>query len=165
MHQVVLLIGGNLGDREQLITQARGLLPEIGTIAEVSSIYETQAWGKASKGNYLNQAIIIKTHKSPGDILKLTKKIENKLGRTRNERWGNRTMDIDLIYFDDLIYQDENLIIPHPLMAERKFVLIPLVEIMPDYVHPVFHISNQELLRGCTDQGEVIRYRYKHHRR
>ncbi|MEX2594307.1 MAG: 2-amino-4-hydroxy-6-hydroxymethyldihydropteridine diphosphokinase [Anditalea sp.] len=159
MHQVVLSIGGNLGDREQLIKEAIDLLDELCTPKAMSSLYETEAWGNVSDGNYLNQVLVVLTEKAPMDFLGLTQKIENKLGRTRSEKWGSRTMDIDLIYFDDMIYQDENLIIPHPLMSERKFVLVPLVEIMPDFIHPVFQISNQELLLRCRDESEVMLYR------
>ena len=158
MHQVVLLIGGNLGDRERLIEEARGLLSKIGRLKTVSNAYETQAWGNASEGQYLNQALVIETSNSPAEFIQLTQEIENTLGRTRNIPWGNRTMDIDMIYFDDLVYQDEKLIVPHPLMSERNFVLVPLVEILPDFVHPIFKISNKELLLRCPDKSEVKVY-------
>jgi len=155
MYQVVLLIGGNLGDREQLIQEALLLLSDLGKIEKQSSIYETEAWGEGSKAGYLNQAVLIITDSLPTDFLRLTQEIENKLGRVRDKKWGDRTMDIDIIYVDDLVYQDENLIIPHPLIAERNFVLVPLVEILPDYIHPVFRISNRELLRRCKDERKV----------
>src|SRR5690554_6008277 len=155
MYQVVLLIGGNLGDREQLIQEALLLLSDLGKIEKQSSIYETEAWGEGSKAGYLNQAVLIITDSPPTDFLRLTQEIENKLGRVRDKKWGDRTMDIDIIYVDDLVYQDENLIIPHPLIAERNFVLVPLVEILPDYIHPVFRISNRELLRRCKDERKV----------
>jgi 2-amino-4-hydroxy-6-hydroxymethyldihydropteridine diphosphokinase len=159
MHQVVLSIGGNLGDKELLIKKAVALLGKTGAITSVSSIYETEAWGSISEGNYLNQALVVLTERAPKDFLEQAQKIEIELGRTRGEKWGNRTMDVDLIYYDAIIYQDEKLIIPHPLMSERKFVLVPLVEIMPDFIHPVFQISNQELLLRCRDQSEVKLYR------
>lgn len=158
MHQVVLLIGGNLGDRKRLMEEARVLLSKIGTIKTVSNVYESQAWGNASEGQYLNQALVIETSSSPSRLIQMTQEIENKLARTRNIRWGNRTMDIDIIYFDDLVYQDENLIVPHPLMSERSFVLVPLVEILPDFIHPIFNLTNKELLLRCGDKGEVNVY-------
>ena len=158
MHQVVLLIGGNLGDRERLIQEAQELLSTIGTIKSVSNLYETQAWGNASEGQYLNQALVIETPHSPGEFIQLTQEIENKLGRRRNITWGDRTMDIDIIYFDDIVYQDEKLIVPHPLMSERNFVLVPLVEILPDFIHPVFKVSNKELLLRSTDKSTVKVY-------
>lgn len=158
MHQAVLLIGGNIGDREQLIRQALHLISEAGALGKVSSVYETQAWGQVSEGHFLNQALLLETPASPVELLVATQQIENALGRTRQQHWGNRTMDIDLLYYDELVYQDDNLIIPHPLLAERKFVLVPLAEILPDYIHPVFQLSNQELLKRCTDRSDVRIY-------
>lgn len=155
MHQVVLLIGGNEGDREYLISQALNLISALGKLLKVSSIYETQAWGENSEGNFLNQAVVLETSNSPEDLLKATQKIELTLGRTRHHHWGNRTMDIDLIYYDDQVFQTKHLIIPHPLMSERRFVLAPLAEILPDFIHPVFRLSSQMLLERCTDSGEV----------
>lgn len=156
MHQVVLLIGGNLGARELFLKEALLLLSHIGQLEAQSSIYETEAWGEGSEKGYLNQAVLIRTDSPPVDFLRSTREIENKLGRVRAEKWGDRTMDIDIIYVDDRVYQDENLIIPHPLMAERNFVLVPLVEILPDFIHPVFRVSNRELLRRCKDQRKVV---------
>jgi 2-amino-4-hydroxy-6-hydroxymethyldihydropteridine diphosphokinase len=158
MHQAVLLIGGNLDDRVQLIRRAHLLLSDFGQIVSASNLYETQAWGNVSEGNFLNQALVLKTTKSPLALLEATQEIEHQLGRSREVHWGNRTMDIDMIYFDDLVYQDEKLTLPHPLLAERNFVLIPLVEILPDFVHPVFHLTNRELLRQCVDQNKVEQY-------
>lgn len=159
MHQAVLLIGGNLGDREQLINHAHRLLSATGEILCESSLYETQAWGGASEGSYLNQALIIKTALSPLELLEVSQGIESQLGRTRDVHWGDRTMDIDIIYVDDLIYQDDNLTIPHPRMAERNFVLVPLTEILPDFIHPVFQVSHRTLLKRSVDNSKVERYR------
>ena len=158
MHQAVLLIGGNLDDRLQLIQRAHLLLSDIGQIISASNLYETQAWGGVSKGSFLNQAVVLQTAKSPLALLDATQKIEHRLGRSREVHWGNRTMDIDIIYFDKLIYKDDNLTIPHPLMAERNFVLIPLVEILPDFVHPVLHLDHRTLLSRCPDTGKVEPY-------
>ncbi len=156
MHQVVLMIGGNLGDREQLIKEALHGLVEIGKIEMQSSIYETEAWGDASEMGYLNQAVVVRTNRSPIEFLRSVQQIENRLGRVRKEKWGDRTMDIDIIYVDDLVYHDEDLTLPHPMMAERNFVLVPLVEILPDYIHPIFGVSNRELLRRCKDGRKVV---------
>lgn len=155
MHKAVLLIGGNEGDRLDLISQTLILISALGNLVKVSSIYESQAWGGNSKGNFLNQAVILETSDTPEDLLRDTQKIEMKLGRKRHQHWGNRTMDIDLIYFDDRVFHTENLIVPHPLMSERRFVLVPLVEILPDLKHPVFGLSNQILLERCSDKSEV----------
>ena len=158
MHDAVLLIGGNLGERLQLIRRAHTLLSDTGEIVATSSLYETQAWGAVSEGNFLNQALILRTPKSPAELIQSTQMIETQLGRTRETHWGNRTMDIDIIYYDDLVYKDKNLTVPHPLLAERNFVLIPLVEILPDFVHPVFHLTQRELLYQCPDKSKVEQY-------
>lgn len=158
MHQAVLLIGGNLGDREQLIEQAHVLLSTLGQITCQSSLYETQAWGGASEGNFLNQALILHTSLPPLELLEATQEIEHQLGRTREVHWGNRTMDIDIIYVDELVYEDEKLSLPHPRIAERNFVLVPLTEILPDFIHPVLQLSHRTLLQRSGDNNKVKRY-------
>lgn len=158
MHQVVLLIGGNEGNREYLIGQALDLISGVGKLSKVSSIYETQAWGEHSEGDFLNQAVVLESSQSPEEILKATQKIEKSLGRARHQHWGNRTMDIDLIYYDNQVLNTQNLIIPHPLMSERRFVLVPLTEILPGFIHPVFQLNTHELLKNCTDRSMVRLY-------
>ena len=158
MHKAVLLIGGNLGNREQLIERAHSLLSALGEITCQSSLYETQAWGGASEGNFLNQALILRTPLSALALLEATQEIEQQLGRTREVHWGNRTMDIDIMYVDELVYQDERLSLPHPRIAERNFVLVPLTEILPDFVHPVLQVSHRTLLHQSADNNKVERY-------
>jgi len=158
MHQAVLLIGGNLGDRVESIRRAQALLLDVGKITSRSLLYETQAWGGVSKGLFLNQALVLETPQSPSALLQATQKIENLLGRRREVHWGDRTMDIDIIYYDKLIYKDERLTIPHPMMAERNFVLVPLVEILPDFVHPVLRLNHKTLLSRCRDTSKVEPY-------
>jgi 2-amino-4-hydroxy-6-hydroxymethyldihydropteridine diphosphokinase len=153
------MIGGNEGDREYLIGQALNLISALGRLLKVSSIYETQAWGEGSEGDFLNQAVLLETSNSPEDVFMATQKIEMNLGRTRQQHWGNRTMDIDLIYYDDQVFQTDNLIIPHPLMSERRFVLVPLAEILPDFIHPVFRLDSKNLLERCSDSCEVRVFR------
>ena len=158
MEEVVLLIGGNLGDREGLINQALEKLEHYFPIHKKSSIYETEAWGGSSSGNYLNMALSVMTGRSPEEVLNIAQQVESELGRTREVKWGDRTMDIDIIYFGSRIIQSKRLKIPHPLMAERKFVLLPLVEILPDFVHPKLKMSNRELLVQCPDNSSVMPY-------
>lgn len=158
-HQIVLMIGGNLGDRLQLINDARMLLSEAGKITKASSIFETAPWGAASEGSYLNQALVIETDTPPEDFILLSQSIEITLGRIRTRSWGNRTMDIDLLYDGDRVYREKNLILPHPRIAERRFVLVPLVEILPDFIHPVLHLSHLELLKRCRDESSVEIFR------
>ena len=153
--KVVLIIGGNKGDRELLLHQALRAVSELGELTLKSKIYETEAWGGVAKGPFLNQVVEIKTSYSPPDLLALIQQIEIDLGRKREEHWGDRTMDIDIIYFDKKIIDTEELRIPHPFLAERKFVLVPLAEILPDFIHPNLGKSSLELLAECEDKGEI----------
>lgn len=158
MYRIVLLIGGNLGDRVQFIKEVHKRLIPISSIVTSSSLYETEAWGEASETPYLNQAMIVQTSTPPSEFILLTQNIENQLGRTREVRWGDRTMDIDILYVDNLICEEENLTLPHPMIAQRRFVLVPLTEILPDFIHPVLRVSNKELLFQCTDESLVKLY-------
>ncbi len=154
MEQVVLLIGGNLGDREKLILEAEKLLAKTFEVVDRSSIYETPAWGKASKNAYLNRALVVETSLGPREVLLAAQEVENLLGRERKEKWGDRTMDIDIIYIGQKVINTTKLKVPHPLMAQRKFVLVPLVEVLPDFLHPELEQNSQELLEVCPDKTE-----------
>ncbi|WP_215223460.1 2-amino-4-hydroxy-6-hydroxymethyldihydropteridine diphosphokinase [Echinicola shivajiensis] len=155
MEKVVLLIGGNLGDRETLLKGAVFKLGKQFEILKLSGIYETAAWGGKSSGNYLNMAVLLSTDKSPMEVLEIGLEIENELGREREEKWGDRTMDIDIIYFGGQVIQTERLKVPHPMMPNRRFVLVPISEILPDFIHPQLKITNRDLLEKCLDESEV----------
>ncbi|MCH7415677.1 2-amino-4-hydroxy-6-hydroxymethyldihydropteridine diphosphokinase [Belliella sp. R4-6] len=158
MRQVILIIGGNVGDRMALLSEAKSkLMFKIGQLKDKSAVYETQAWGGKSKGDYLNQILIFETDFEAEYILDIALKVEKELGRERDVKWGNRTMDIDILYFGEEIINKPNLIVPHPYISERRFVLVPLEEVLPDFVHPKFHLTNKELLRKCTDSCNVIK--------
>lgn len=158
MEKVVFVIGGNLGDRMKLIEQASKMLGENFSDPLISSsVFETEAWGNLSEGDYLNQVLVFQTNLTPEVVLTIIQDIENQLGRKREEKWGNRTMDIDILYFGQQVIQNQKLIIPHPFISRRKFVLEPLVEILPNFIHPVFLVSNTELLKTCSDTSSVVR--------
>jgi 2-amino-4-hydroxy-6-hydroxymethyldihydropteridine diphosphokinase len=157
MDKVVFIIGGNLGDRRSLIKAAkRFLVLHFGAPKQSSSIFETTAWGGKSHGKYLNQVLIFETMESPETILAKILGIEEKMGRKREVKWGDRIMDIDILYFGDKIIQSPSLIIPHPFIQERRFVLEPLNEIIPDFIHPVLAKKQKELLDLCPDNSEVV---------
>jgi 2-amino-4-hydroxy-6-hydroxymethyldihydropteridine diphosphokinase len=159
MNQVVFILGGNLGDRLRLIEGSVELMvSHFGPITRKSSIFETAAWGGKSNGNYLNQVLVFNTSFFPEEILDVILEIELKMGRTRGEKWGDRTMDIDILYFGNEKFQSERLTIPHPFLQERRFVLEPLAEILPDFVHPVLNKTNLELLENCLDKSSVKIY-------
>jgi 2-amino-4-hydroxy-6-hydroxymethyldihydropteridine diphosphokinase len=153
IHQnIFLLLGSNSGERLWQLKLANELIEkEIGSIVAKSKIYETAPWGKADQPPFLNQAIKIETPFSPEKLLVKVQSIEQELGRTRVEKWGERSIDIDIIYFGNKIIDSSNLIIPHQHLTERKFVLIPLTEVSPEFIHPLLQKSNAQLLKECMD--------------
>ena len=153
--KVVLIIGGNKGDRKALLKLAAEGISKLGELTLHSKIYETEAWGGVAKGAFLNQVIELSTAYSPVELLGFTQNIEIALGRKRGEHWGDRTMDIDIIYFGNQVIETRQLLIPHPFIADRKFVLAPLAEILPDFIHPVLGKSSLQMLRECEDRSEV----------
>ena len=144
--QVVLLLGGNMGERERLLAKAEEwIVRTVGTVVRKSNIYESEPWGFSAPRNFLNRVVVVETTLLPMEVLDRVQDIEKKLGRIRrgknetcDERiYESRLVDIDILFYDDLILNSERLIIPHPLIAQREFVLVPLREIMGEYVHPV----------------------------
>ena len=159
MEKLVLIIGGNLGDRLLLIQQARKILSEkLGPELNASSIFETEAWGGASKGSYLNQVLIFESQLEPEQVLDIIQQIERRLERVREVKWGDRTMDIDILYYGDRLIHSEKLIIPHPYLEERRFVLAPLAEVLPTFLHPRSGMSQSFLLKQCKDNSKVQQY-------
>lgn len=155
-HRLFLLLGANLGDRLLTLNRARTLLAErVGPISHQSGIYESAPWGVTDQPSYFNQVLELATDLAPEAVLAQTQAIETELGRVRLEKWGARLIDIDLLYQDALIRQTESLTLPHPLLHHRRFTLIPLVEIAPDFIHPVLHQTNRALLHELADASEV----------
>jgi 2-amino-4-hydroxy-6-hydroxymethyldihydropteridine diphosphokinase len=153
---IFLSLGSNLGDRKQNINKAIESVSDlIGTVWQSSSIYETEAWGNTSLQPFLNSIIEVNSALSSNEILEKINKIESMMGRVRKEKWEPRVIDIDIIFYDHLSMQTDQLTVPHPLMQNRKFVLAPLVEIAPDFVHPVLKKTMKKLLNECEDQLKV----------
>jgi 2-amino-4-hydroxy-6-hydroxymethyldihydropteridine diphosphokinase len=156
IHHVFLGLGSNEGDSRLFLQQARALIAsEIGRICRASAIYRTAAWGVENQHDYLNQVIEVQTALSPLALLQKTMDIERRLGRKRLVRWGSRTIDIDLLYYDRLCLHTAELHLPHPRIPERRFVLVPMTEIAPDWLHPQLHKTQTELLAACPDTGKV----------
>lgn len=153
MSSLVLLLGSNIGDRRQYIEQAILLIEKkIGKIIQESLLYETEAWGDQSQRSFINQVVVVSTDQPPHTLLKNTLFIEEVLGRVRSgKKWQARTIDIDILFYNNFIYSDANLTIPHPQLHQRKFTLIPLLEIMPNFIHPKFKKTIKELLENCKD--------------
>jgi 2-amino-4-hydroxy-6-hydroxymethyldihydropteridine diphosphokinase len=156
MNNVYLLIGGNLDDRvKNLSNSIDWIEKEVGPILKKSSIYETAAWGVTEQPSFLNQVLFVSTKLSAEDVLKTILSIEEKMGRKRVEKMGPRTIDIDILFYNDEIISFPNLSVPHPHIANRRFVLEPLAEIAPALVHPVLQKKTIELLKDCPDTLEV----------
>ena len=156
MNKVYLLIGGNIGDRMANLAMAVEFIEKyLGNMVQISSIYETAAWGNTNQADFLNQAICIETSLSPKDLMTQILLIEQKMGRERTIPLGPRTIDIDILYYNDAIVENEQVTIPHPRMSQRKFVLYPLAEIAPKYVHPLLNKTNDVLLKECGDSLAV----------
>jgi 2-amino-4-hydroxy-6-hydroxymethyldihydropteridine diphosphokinase len=152
MNKVFLLIGGNMGDRLQNLHQAIAhLSATCGPVIQQSAVYETAAWGKTDQAAFLNQALLLTTSLTPQELITTILSVEEQLGRRRMERNGPRVIDIDIIFYNDLVMHEPHLTIPHPQLQNRRFVLVPLVEIAPEFVHPVFHKTITELLEECKD--------------
>lgn len=153
LQTVYLLLGSNLGNSKEILDKAIELLTEkIGVIISQSKDYETKPWGVTDQPDFLNLAIAIHTKLKPLEILEQTQSIENQLGRVRKERWGARLIDIDIMFYGDEIIDEPNLKVPHPLIQERDFALIPLAEIAPNFVHPVLGKTVLELSESLIER-------------
>lgn len=126
-----------------------------GSISKESSVYETAAWGQTSQAAFLNKVVVLQTSLSPDDLMKTLLQIEQELGRVRTEKYGPRTIDLDILFYNDLIYHSAVVTLPHPAIQDRRFVLIPLTELSPRKIHPVYKKTIGTLLRECADQLAV----------
>lgn len=158
MSLVYLILGGNRGNRREIISSAIDLVTsKIGRKISTSTLYESESWGFTSE-LFVNQVIAIKTNMSPEEILTASKQIEIQLGRIRNRAgYEARTIDIDLLYYDSVVLDSPDLTIPHPRIADRRFVLVPLAEIAPNHIDPLSGKKVIEMLQECTDPSKVWR--------
>lgn len=154
---VTLALGSNLGDRAANLAQACQDISGYCTISRTSSIYETPPWGVTDQPAFLNQVLIASTELEPQELLTVVKSIEVKLGRQPSYRYGPRLIDIDILLYGELVLDTPTLVIPHPRMFERAFVLVPLLEIEPDLVSPLDHRSVKELL-SHMDTGGIVKW-------
>lgn len=154
-HQLFLSLGGNLGNKSEIFNKTLTLIAEnIGDIAKISSIYESPAWGFESDLLFWNQILMVQTALLPNEVLQEIGKIEIFFGRERKPGlYLSRKMDIDILFYDNLILKTEKLTIPHPLIGERRFILQPLAEIAPALIHPENGLSIENILQTCTDKA------------
>ena len=153
---VILITGGNLGDKLQNLKKAGQLIGErIGEVERSSGIYETEAWGVTDQPVFYNQVHVVKTVLSPAEVLRRILKIEEEMGRKRTVKNAARIIDIDILFYDEQIVNEEKLVIPHPQISNRRFVLLPLQELVPQMIHPVYKMSVEQLLFQTEDQLKV----------
>lgn len=158
MNVTYLCLGGNIGDREKALNHAiQKISEQVGVIEAKSTIYETEAWGVESQQAYLNQCIKVKTDLKATELIDVLLLIEKELGRERtiNYIYEPRTIDIDILFYDNEIINESKLLVPHPRLHLRKFVLIPLEEIASNYLHPLLNKTIFNLLSECEDISDV----------
>lgn len=154
---VYLHLGSNMGDRFAMLQAAEELIAkEIGVIKRKSAYYETAAWGKTDQADFINYALLVQTELSAAETLTAIHKIEAACGRERLEKWTARVLDIDIVFYENEIINNKTLTIPHPHMQERNFVLIPMMDIAEDFVHPVLGLRMDELYDQSEDELEVV---------
>lgn len=156
---VYLGLGSNVGDRMGQLRKATELISKnIGKVAKKSHFYETQPWGNKEQDPFINQVLMVNTTLDPRDILKEITQIEREMGRARKEteKWGPRTIDVDILLYGKRVVRDKGLEVPHPELHKRAFVLVPLMEIAPDYEHPILKKQIDELFMDCDDESDVV---------
>ena len=157
---VYLALGSNIGTREEYLQRAINEIgTHIGPVLSTSDVYETQPLSDSeTQRNYLNQVLKVAITLEPKDLLIKLLELEKSLGRQSREKWASREIDIDILFYDQIIYNKDDLVIPHPFMHLRSFVLTPLCQLAPEYFHPVFKKSISHLLQNCSDTGKVTTF-------
>lgn len=158
---VYLLLGSNLGDKAANLSNATERLQSVGSVSRRSSLYSTQAWGPIAQPAFFNQVILLATAVSPAALLDFILGCEKAMGRVRDQKWGQRLIDIDILFYGSQVVSTDRLVIPHPHIAYRRFTLVPLCEIAGDFVHPVSGKSVQDMLLACPDKLTVDRVESK----
>lgn len=159
MNTIYIQLGSNMGNRKSYIEKSmQEIEQEVGNIICSSKIYESSPWGETNQNHFLNSVIKVESKLSPYVLLEKLQEIENNSGRIRKEKWGERSIDLDILFYNFEIINTKNLKIPHPYIQERRFVLVPLSEIATDYNHPVLQKNMSVLLKECTDTEKVYEY-------
>jgi 2-amino-4-hydroxy-6-hydroxymethyldihydropteridine diphosphokinase len=159
--QAFLMLGSNIGDRDRYLKEAVEAIANLegSEVRRVSSVYETEPWGKKDQGMFLNQVVEVETELEPRELLTACQKIEKTLGRKREEHWGPRTVDIDILLYGESVIDEETIKVPHPHLSGRRFVLVPLAEVVPEVSIPGLGETVSNVLKGCPDRGNVKFYK------
>ncbi|MFN0214806.1 MAG: 2-amino-4-hydroxy-6-hydroxymethyldihydropteridine diphosphokinase [Saprospiraceae bacterium] len=158
---VFLGLGSNVGNRGSNLHAAIALIEKnIGKVAKKSHVYETQPWGEPNQEPFYNQVLMINTTLDPREILDKISRLERELGREKKEKWGPRIIDIDILFYGKRVIRDKGLEIPHPDLHKRAFVLVPMMEIAPEFEHPVLEKQIDELYMDCEDGSDVVMLNY-----
>lgn len=151
-HVSYILLGSNQGQRKLYLKKAIAAIEQrCGSLVKESAVYETAAWGNTKQAAFLNKIIVIRTPLSPDALMQELLTIELELGRIRNEKYGPRTIDLDILFYDNLVYHSPKVTLPHPAIQDRRFVLIPLAELSARKIHPVYRKTINTLLNECAD--------------
>ena len=158
-YDVFIGLGSNVGVRHRFLQRAASELGAMEGLRSVwfSSVYETDPYGNKEQAKFLNAVCQAETSLMPHELLPKLQNLEEKLGRNRTERWGPREIDLDILLYDGLVAQEEGVIVPHPELDKRRFVLVPLREIAPELVHPLSGLTMEELASACGDEGRVVK--------
>lgn len=154
-NEIYLSLGANLGDKLKNLNDAIASLKKHLEVTSISKIFKTEPWGNLDQPSFYNMCIKANCILSPQELLKTIKDIELELGRTKTEHWGPRLIDIDILFFNDLILKEEDLVIPHPFLHERSFVLVPLNEIASDFIHPILKNSVSKVSKELKDTSKI----------
>ncbi len=153
MNKTYLLLGSNIGDSiQQLLEAEKHIEKHIGNIERRSALYNTAAWGKTDQPDFVNQVILVKTSLTAFETMAIILHIEEQMGRVRTEKNAPRIIDIDILFFNNDIIETNNLVIPHPFIQQRMFVLVPMSELSPLFIHPVLNKTMSQLIEECPDK-------------
>lgn len=155
-HYAYLSLGTNVGNKKENLINAINYIAEGSEVIKKSSLYKTEPWGNKNQEEFINQVIYVKTKKSPQELMSFLLETEKRMGRERIEKWGPRIIDLDILFYDEEIIKENDLVIPHPHITERKFILIPLIEVSKRLKHPVTKQSIEWHLKTCADKNKVV---------
>ncbi|MCH2023113.1 MAG: 2-amino-4-hydroxy-6-hydroxymethyldihydropteridine diphosphokinase [Saprospiraceae bacterium] len=158
MNTIYLALGSNLGNPQlNLIAAIESISQSIGKVEKCSSVYKTAAWGNEDQDDFYNQVVLVKTLLKPIELMNCCQQIEKKLGRISKQKWAPRIIDIDILFYNQLIFNHKDLVIPHPLIQDRNFVLVPLSEISEGYIHPANNKTIFMLKNECQDKLSIVK--------